>query len=187
MHTAKPKATDHQITPQRAVLVVIDMQRGFVHPEHAQLVKKTVEVSTAWRKLGGKAVFTEYWNIQGSPYERYLEWYRMYGPPETDLVPEVVQLADWKLRKHTYGALTDELKELAKREGWETFLLAGLDTEACVAKTAFDILDWGYRPVLVADLCASSGGEHYHQAAVEALSRALGKQQILTSSQLFND
>ena len=70
------------------VLVVVDVQNGFVnqHSEHA--VGAVVDLVTTWTARGLPVVFTRYLNQPGSAYEKYFSWSRLMDSPEIDLVPE---------------------------------------------------------------------------------------------------
>ena len=70
-------------------------------------------------------------------------------------------------------------------KGWQTFLLAGVDTGACVMATTFDLFDWGRQPILLADLCGSGGEKAHHEAALKAAERAIGAEQVLKSEGLL--
>jgi nicotinamidase-related amidase len=63
----------------------------------------------------------------------------------------------------------------------DTVVLCGVDTDACVMATALDAFDHGLRPLVLSDLCASSGGDSYHQAALMLLERNIGRRQLSTS------
>jgi nicotinamidase-related amidase len=60
-----------------------------------------------------------------------------------------------------------ELKRLRP----ETVIVAGIETHVCVLQTCLDLLEGGYRPVLVSD-CTSSRHAHDRERALRRLEQA---------------
>jgi nicotinamidase-related amidase len=58
--------------------------------------------------------------------------------------------------------------------------LCGIDTDACVYDSAVAAYQSGYRPWIVTDACASTGGAQYHDAALLLASRNIGAHQLIT-------
>ncbi|MGL5825164.1 MAG: isochorismatase family protein, partial [Nocardioides sp.] len=67
------------------VLVVVDVQNGFVSPKSAHVVPAIVELVRDWRDLGLPYVMTKFVNEPGSPFETVLDWHRLTTAPETDI------------------------------------------------------------------------------------------------------
>lgn len=55
--------------------------------------------------------------------------------------------------------------------------LCGFDTDACVYKTALDLVEYGIRPLVLADYCGSAS-ENIHRTGLELLKRNIGEQNI---------
>ena len=51
--------------------------------------------------------------------------------------------------------------------------LCGFDTDACVYKTALDLIEHNIRPVVLTTLCGSET-DHYHRIGLELLKRNIG-------------
>lgn len=47
-----------------SVLVVIDMQSGFVEPASAYVVPQVVDLVRRWQNAGGDSIFTRFFNTQ---------------------------------------------------------------------------------------------------------------------------
>ena len=77
------------MSERRPVLVVVDVQNGFITEDSAPVVPVIVELVGRWQAIGGDVVFTRYHNYAGSPYERLIGWTEMSHAPDTDLVPEL--------------------------------------------------------------------------------------------------
>ena len=52
--------------------------------------------------------------------------------------------------------------------------LCGYDTDACVYKTALDLIEHNIRPIVLTRLCGSEN-EHFHQIGLELLKRNIGE------------
>ena len=73
--------------------------------------------------------------------------------------------------KGTYSSFLPEMKN------FDEIHLCGFDTDACVYKTALDLIEANVRPIVLKDYCFSEN-ETYHQAGLKLLERNIGKQNI---------
>lgn len=86
----------------------------------------------------------------------------------------------WKIfTKKTYTALTEELKEYIKINNINTIYLCGIDTDACVLKTALDFFDYNLNIKVLKDLFMSHSGIDYHNYALILLEKLIGKNNII--------
>jgi nicotinamidase-related amidase len=60
-------------------------------------------------------------------------------------------------------------------------VLVGLETDACVLKTAFDAFDADYRVRVISDLCATAAGAAVHQQTLTLMRRNIGAESIVTA------
>jgi nicotinamidase-related amidase len=169
------------------VLVVLDMQNGFVNEHSRHVIQNVQSLVRDCRSREVLVVFTRFFNSIGSPFERMIGWDKVHSAPETDLVIEFLELSEIMIDKNFYTALTPEFVTMIADNGWQTLLLCGIATESCVLKTAVDAFELGIRPIVVADACASDMGEESHQAGLLVLENLLGHEQIMTSSQLLRE
>jgi len=175
------------VTEYRPALVVIDVQNGFITPDSAHVVPVIADLAARRLDAGGRVVFTRYRNYPGSPYERLLGWHGLQGPPDTDLAPELAELAVHPLAsmtdKVTYTALDDA--GLEALEGFTDLLICGIATDGCVMKTALDAFELGFTPWVLADACASNATRHnpqtVHEAALMLTGRLIGAGQMITT------
>jgi nicotinamidase-related amidase len=176
-----------------SVLVVIDMQNGFVRPSSAHVVPAVVRLVDRWQAAGGATVFTRFINYPGSPYERLIGWSRVAEAPETDLVDDVrpyAARATATVDKTGYTLFTDNGAQVIADGGWSDLVFCGLTTESCVCKSAVDAFERNLSPWVVTDACGSHGGPEAHNAGLLVLRRFIGQGQMITSadvSQLLND
>ena len=102
------------------------------------------------------------------------------GEEQEIVIP--VEKDDVIIEKMRYSALTDELKTILSNGSFDTIYLCGLETDACVLATAFDLFDFGITPKILIDCCASARGKEYHVAAQKIMERSFGINNIIRLS-----
>jgi len=166
----------------RPVLVVTDMQNGFVREQSEHVVPIVVDLVRRWQAAGGETLFTRYFNYPGSPFERFFGWRRLQSSPETDIVSELGPYLNEAivLDKYIYSPFSQESEDLFKERGWTEFYFCGIATESCVLKGAVDAFERGYTPWLLSDASASHAGSDAHEAGLLVASRFIGPGQVIT-------
>ncbi|WP_031173318.1 cysteine hydrolase family protein [Streptosporangium roseum] len=172
-----------------AVLIVVDVQNGFVREESAHVVPVIVDLVDRWQGAGGDVVFTRYFNYFGSNFERLFKWSKLMGSPETDIVPELISYANKAtavVDKTVYSFFNEEGEALVRDHGWTDIYICGIATESCVLKTAVDAFDCGdhLTPWLIEDASASHAGQAAHDAGVLVASRFIGPNQIIKATNI---
>ncbi|AEA22304.1 isochorismatase hydrolase [Pseudonocardia dioxanivorans CB1190] len=169
------------------VLVVVDVQNGFV-TEHSRHVVPVIEqLVREWLEKGHDVVFTRYLNYHGSPFEKIMGWSKLKESPEIDIVDELQELSKQALAvvdKKVYTLFTEEGAELAREHGWTDMFVCGIDTEVCVLKTVVDAFERGVRAWLLTDASASHSGEPPHSAGVLVAQKMIGRQQTISVAEL---
>jgi len=171
------------MSERRPVLVVVDVQNGFITEDSAPVVPVIVELVRRWQGLGGEVVFTRYLNYAGSPYERLIGWTEMTHAPDTDLVPELASHVGHSpvVDKRIYSLFTPEGTQLVDEHRWTDLYICGIDTDSCVLKTAVDAFERGdLTPWIVEDACASHAGPEPHNAGLLVARRFIGRSQIIS-------
>jgi nicotinamidase-related amidase len=170
----------------RAVLIVVDMQQGFLHANSEHVVPQVVSLVHRWRAAGGSLIFTRFRNSPGSAYERFFQWTALMEPPQTDLIPELAEHADEAtvIDKRTYTLFNQDGARAIEYGGWSDIFICGLTTESCVLKTAVDAFERDLAPWVVTDACATHAGVEAHQAGLLVLRRFIGVNQLITSADL---
>ena len=74
--------------------------------------------------------------------------------------------------KGTYSSFLPEMKT------FDEIHLCGFDTDACIYKTAMDLIENNIRPIILKDLCYSEN-ENYHQMGLSLLGRNIGAENII--------
>lgn len=175
------------MTDSRPVLVVIDVQNGFVDDRTRHVVPTLVDLIRRWAGADGDVVFTRYHNYPGSPYERLIGWTKLAGPPATDLIDELAPYVGPDtpiLDKSVYTLFTDAGEQLVRERGWTDLYVCGIDTDSCVLKTAVDAFERDLTPWIVTDASASHGGPAAHDAGLAVARRFIGARQLITSAGL---
>jgi nicotinamidase-related amidase len=170
------------------VLVVVDMQNGFITPETSALVPTVVDLVERWERTGRDIVFTRFLNPPGSPYERLMQWTGFRSPPENELIAELADHADASfavVEKVQYSAFTGEMDKLVRLREWTEFVICGIATEMCVLKTAVDAFERGFRPQIVTDASGTYAGAEAHEAGLALAARLVGAEQLTTVRSLW--
>ena len=171
-----------------AVLVVIDVQNGFLNQNSRHVVAPVTSLIDRWTRTGRPVVYTRYFNYEGSPFERLIHWTRLREAPETDLAPELqlrLPQARAVIDKPAYSWFTPEAIALSATEGWTDLVFCGVATESCVLKSAADAFERGFTPWIVTDACASDAGREVHDAGLRIARRFIGADQLVSSDQLL--
>ncbi|WP_314223594.1 isochorismatase family cysteine hydrolase [Streptomyces zaehneri] len=177
------------VEPRSTALLVIDVQQGFVNRHSGGVLPTIVRLVEGWRAAGGPVVLTRFYNAVGSPYETITGWTRLRTPEEQALVTELAPFVDAAaavINKAQASVFTPEGAEILRRSGWTDLVLCGIDTDACVYDSAVAAYQGGYRPWIVTDACASSGGAQYHDAALLLAARNIGASQLITSEAVLS-
>jgi nicotinamidase-related amidase len=159
-------------------LIVIDVQQGFVNAATAAIPAR---VDALQRRFDLVAA-SRFVNPPGSAFRRLLDWPR-FAPGSGEAALAWTPRADAPVfEKAAYSALDDGLRAWLRARGVATVHLAGIATDNCVLKTAVDLFEAGWRPVVVEDCCASHGGPECHEAGLLLLRRFIGVRQLVAAA-----
>lgn len=177
------------VTATHDLLLVVDVQNGFVNEKSQAVVEPLRQFVTGWVSLDRPVVFTRFINPPGSQWERLLHWTRLRDAPETDLHSSIAEIArrgeqSLIIDKCSYTSLNEEMLQVIAKWQPDRLLICGIATDGCVLKSAVDAFELGLTPIVLADLCASHAGEEVHQAGLLLLRRFIGHEQVILSSSL---
>lgn len=171
----------------RELLIVVDVQNGFVNRHTSALVEPLSRFVKKWVDQGRPTIFTRFINKEGSQWEQLIHWTRLRTAPETDLHPELEEIVKANKRnvqvcdKDKYSSLTDEVRGFLASHQVERVLLCGIATDGCVLKTAVDLFEMGLVPIVLKDLCSSHAGPDVHEAGILLIGRFIGRDQLIDS------
>jgi nicotinamidase-related amidase len=171
---------------KNSILLVIDVQNGFVNERSAHVVGPIAAFLSAWLATGRQVVLTRFNNPPGSAWERLIHWTRLRTSPEIDLDPKIQKaIAGHQnarvIDKESYTSLTSDFRSLLKEHATQEVFVCGIATDGCVLKTSVDLFETGITPYVLSDLCASHAGDEVHRAGLLLLGRFIGRDQVITS------
>jgi nicotinamidase-related amidase len=198
--------TDWKLVPGRTVLVNIDDQNDFLHPEgwyaksgidisHMQrVIEPTKELVAECRSHGVPVVWTRHGTHgleDGGPFMRLRPFLRegglRIGTWGYEILEELEPRAeDWYVAKSRLSAFFQTNLELVLRGlGAQTVLLTGVLTNQCVGATCKDAMFRDFEPIVVEE-CTGTTLPHLHGPAIEMISVGWGQVNTLpqTLSQL---
>lgn len=155
-------------------LLVIDVQYGFMHKGADRVVEPIAALAKSWP--ADKLFYLKYRNYPGSLYTKHLDWHEFITSEETAIVTDVL-VPDAKVFDHFGYRPPDELITQLKK--FSSVGICGADTDACVMSAVFALWDAEIRPLILADYCASSGGEQFHRAALDLMLRQFGTSSVI--------
>ena len=179
------------LSQHRDVLVVVDVQNGFVNRHSTAILEPLAAFLASWIEHDRPVVITRFVNTPGSQWETLVKWTRLRESPETDLHPRIGCMLDGQANVHvvdktTYSSLNPRVLSILHALQPGRLLVCGIASDGCVLKTAVDAFDLGMVPVVLKDLTASDAGPAAHQAGLMLISRFIGKDQLVDSSMLAN-
>jgi nicotinamidase-related amidase len=171
----------------RDVLVVVDVQNGFVNSRSKAILPPLQKFLTSWVARGLPVILTRFINVPGSQWETLIHWTRLRDSPETDLHPLVLGVVEgqpnvYVVDKTTYSSLNTEVLSVLDALKPDRLILCGIASDGCVLKTAVDAFEQGMIPVVLKDLTASHAGQAVHEAGLLLISRFIGRDQLIESS-----
>ncbi len=142
------------------VLLIIDIQKSAVtKPELTKQIEKL--------QYEYDVVYVSKFLAANSPLLEFLDW-SGYDDENLAFVPKKDAVI---YNKSGYTAFIDEMKK------FKEIHICGFDTDACVYKTAMDLMENGIRPIILKDYCFSANQE-LHDAGIQLLKRNIGVKNI---------
>lgn len=165
-------------------LLVIDVQQGFVTDETRSAIDRIADLLSRCRFT--KVAGTVFANWEGSPW-CHMGWRGCMSPEVQDMVPAIRRhIRDGDVyRKRYYSAVSDAVLEDIRNSEAKTVYVCGLDTDACVLATAFDLFCDGIDVRIIGDCCASSSGREAHEAGLTVIRHGIGTQNVITVSDIL--
>lgn len=160
------------------VLIVIDVQKGFVTPHSQHVVAPLENLQYEFDHV----IFTKFYNPDPSPFRKMLAYDGMTpGSSETELALQPREEA--VLITHPiYSCVAEPLLVRLKTWGIREVFIAGIATEAGVLKSVADMFELNIRPWVLEDLCASGKNPDAHDAAIKIMGQIIGPQHIINST-----
>lgn len=181
--------------PSNTALLVIDLQRYFVHPEGKAflvdapaIIPRIKNLIEAFRRTGAPIIFTRQAHKKNADTGQMGRWWHgkviWEGTEDSQLTTMLPRAnTDIIITKTHYSAFEEtSLDDELKKGSIETLVICGVMTNLCVDTTARHAFMKGYQPVVVEDACATKNSE-YHRASI--LNLAYGFAYIETTEELL--
>ena len=186
------------IDPRKTALIVVDLQNGFMVPEHTPMpVKTAVEtvphvnrLATAVRETGGKVFWIKN-TTDATSLQEWSSWFAMsrpellqerivaftIGSPGHDVHPDLdVRSEDEIVLKYRFSAFiqgSSDLPARLKAGGFEYVLITGTVTNVCCESSARDAMMLNFETIMVGD-CNSAHSDAEHTATLAAFYAIFG-------------
>lgn len=144
----------------KKALLIIDAQKtAVVKPEIVHNIEKL--------QYEYDVVYASKFTNTGSPLLEIMDW-AGYDDETLAFTPKKDAIV---FTKTGYTSYLPEMK------AFDEIHLCGFDTEACVYKTALDLVEVGVRPVVLKNYCYSSD-EQMHTIGLKILEKNIGKRNV---------
>lgn len=159
----------------KSLLLVIDLQKSFINNKTIDIVERVEKLIE--RNNYDYIAFTKFINDKNSNWYKILDYKGCISKEDQEIVVSTKNHDVFD--KKIYSALTDDLKCYMKKNNISTLYLCGIDTDACVLKTALDLFENGYNVKVLEKYCMSCAGKQNHKKAIEILKRLIGKDNVI--------
>ncbi|MCW5312710.1 isochorismatase family protein [Nostoc sp. KVJ3] len=159
-------------------LFVIDIQNGFISENTKHIIQRIKSLLD--QDIFEYVIFTRFINSFESPYVKYLNWYGLLSEIDQRIVSEIEPFVNKVFDKTIYTACNVETITFIKERNIQTIFVCGIDSEACVLKTAVDFFESNIRSYFLEYYSASNGGDNCQKAAILVLSQLIGVNHIIT-------
>lgn len=160
------------------IILLMDIQEGYMREEFRDLPIKIHDyLQTHHYDL---KIATRHVNKNDTLHKAdiYIRTMTMFSS-KSKVIEPIDKIADFVLIKSTYTGLTPDVMKLLEKNDVKEVYLAGMNTETSILATAFDLFDRGIKPIVLANLCNSVYGPLMHQAALEIIRSAIGRECVV--------
>ena len=159
----------------KELLLVIDLQESFIN-ECTKSLPPKIEKLLICNKFD-YIVCTKFINDEKSDFYRILNYKGCMTEKDRNIV---IDTKNYKIiEKRVYTAYNDELKSYIDSNNIKTIYLCGIDTDACVLKTALDLFENKFDVKVIEDCSMSHSGIEYHNSAINMLRKLIGNQNVI--------
>lgn len=160
----------------KKLLLIIDVQQAFINKYTKSLPEKIEKYVS--NNFYDYIALSKFVNNLNSNYYKKLKYKNCINDEQTKIVLKNINY-NIVIEKSTYSAYNDKLANFINDNKIDEIYICGLDTDACVLKTALDLFERNYNVYVLKNYCASSSGRQYHNMAIKILSVEIGKNSII--------
>ncbi|AEJ38883.1 putative amidase [Sulfobacillus acidophilus TPY] len=165
-------------------LLILDPQVGWAR-RHVQ-VESTFRLLANWltvHDLWPRVWITAFYNDEASPFRRLMaRWTDFQSAEDWTLLEPYATRTVEVIRRNTYG-LPEAFWQTARLSHVDRIVLAGVETDASVCKTAMDAFDRGIGVDIVPSWTASAYGSSGRAHGLAILRKVLGSQHVITEEE----
>ncbi len=144
----------------KKALLIIDVQKSAVG--RSKLPQKIEKLQNQYEHI-----FISQFQNKESPLLKLMNW---TGYNDETLAFKPVAKA-FIFKKKGYSSYHSKMKD------FDEIHLCGFDTDACIYKTALDLIEKGIRPIVLKNYCFSEN-KTFHKMGLKLLTRNIGKHNI---------
>lgn len=157
------------------LLLVIDLQNGFINQNTEELKQKIKELIEEDKYE--KVLFTRFINEPESIWVKKLNYTGCLTKKEQALAIDAKCCGI--IDKYLYTAVNEKLVNYIKENKIDKIYICGIDTECCVLQTALDLFEDDYDIYILKDYCKCMHGETENNQALEIIGRNIGENRII--------
>lgn len=163
--------------PAERCQAVIAANRAFFSAARRQGIQ-VIHLLTMYRSV--EEIRTNpFWRTRAddpSATRRNVERHNLAGGPGVEVMPELHDPADWVIdSKRRYDCfIGSELEFCLAKNGFNTLLITGVNTNSCVLATAISACVRDFAAIVVKDCVDTMDGEALHEAALACIRTAFG-------------
>ena len=156
-------------------LLVIDLQNDFINENTKDIPIIVQELIK--KNMFDYVAFTKFVNSVDSIFYKVLGYKGCINDADREIVIDIGNARIFE--KRVYTAFIDELKKFIEDNSIKTIYLCGIDTNACVFKTALDLFENNYDVKVIEDCSMSHSGRDFHDYAIKMLKKSIGNQNVI--------
>lgn len=159
----------------KSLLLVIDLQKDFINKKTDKLpnkISKLIDSNTF-----DYVAFTKFINSENNDFYRKLNYKGCLTEGGQNIVIDTKNSKVFC--KNVYTALNKEFLEYIYANNINCIFLCGIDTDACVMKTAVDLFENGFNVKVIENYCMSHSGKKFHKNAIKMLKKLIGKTNVI--------
>jgi len=164
---------------KKECLLVVDVQKGFINEYTGHILLPIEKLQYSYKYVIYSKFYTK---DDSSNFVKLLNLKDFYK--DTDnyqlAIKELTNDERYlSIDKTKYSCVDDFLGWWLLSRQIKEVHICGLETQACITKTALDLFDRDFTPIILSNLCASTESFKKHLEAIQTLKTLIGKKQVI--------
>lgn len=157
------------------LLLIIDVQRNFINANTEDVLSNIQDLIDS--KQFNFIAFTKYKNAVDGLFCRELNYLGCIKEKDQEIMLDTKNFPIFE--KTVYTVFNDDFKKFLKDYKIDKIYLCGIDTDACVFKTALDLFENEYDVYVLEKYCRSHIGKIAHDQAITSMKRLIGEKRVI--------